>query len=223
MGSGSGGKKDTPALVKSRGGIITQQRPDRSLLFNGMSSGNLAVRRGSFILYYPMILTGNEIINQVRLGNIVIDPFDEKNVNPNSYNYRLGDKYTLVPKVPELRCLRAEDLREIPEEGLLLSPRQLYLAATHEVIGSNRYVVCLIGRSSVGRLGLFLQVSADLGNLGPSHRWTLELTCVQPIVVYPMMKIGQVSFWVPEGDIVEYNGSYTNFNVPRHCDHRLLF
>lgn len=40
-----------------------------------------------------MILTGSQIIEEVKHGNIMIEPFSEKQVNPNSYNYRLGDYY----------------------------------------------------------------------------------------------------------------------------------
>ena len=160
-----------------------------------------------------MILSGKEIIKQVKLGNIFIDPFIEKDVNPNSYNYRLGEQYVPVSAVPILEDNFGTDiLRTIPEDGLLLQPGKVYLSHTHEKMGSNKFVTELIGRSSIGRLGLFLQLHADLGNLGPAHKWTLELTCVQPIIVYPKMKIGQVSFWIPEGFIFEYEGKYTDYN-----------
>lgn len=39
-----------------------------------------------------MILTGSEIENRVRSGEIVISPFSHENVNPNSYNFRLHDQ-----------------------------------------------------------------------------------------------------------------------------------
>jgi dCTP deaminase len=170
-----------------------------------------------------MILTGKEIVKQVKNGNIVIAPFDAGNINPNSYNYRLGDYYTQVPELLSLGETREDvDLKTIPEEGLQLEPGIVYLCSTYETIGSSKYVTLLIGRSSVARLGLFLQISADLGNLGPAHKWTLELTCVQPIIVYPRMKIGQVSFWVPCGIIKEYSGNYTNFNIPKHSIYDLL-
>jgi dCTP deaminase len=70
---------------------------------------------------------------------------------------------------------------------------------------------------------LFLEISADLGNLGTAHKWTLEITSVQPVIIYPYMKIGQVSFWIPEGDIINYQGNYTNFNIPQNCFFESLF
>lgn len=175
-----------------------------------------------------MILTGNEIKRQVKMGNITIQPFTEKDVNPNSYNYRLGEEYTIVSPNIDLIVnsnfeTKKEKLKKIPRDGLLLEPGKAYLANTLEIIGSNKFVTSLIGRSSLGRLGLFLQISADLGNLGPPHKWTLEMTCVQPIIVYPYMKIGQVSFWVPEGEIKEYKGEYTNYNSPKHTIYKRFF
>jgi dCTP deaminase len=88
---------------------------------------------------------------------------------------------------------------EIPETGYVLQPGRLYLGHTYERIGSTHFVPSLIGRSSLGRLGLFLQITADLGHLGTYHKWTLEMTVVQPLRIYPKMRIGQVSFWEPQG------------------------
>ncbi|WHX50773.1 hypothetical protein QNH46_09050 [Paenibacillus woosongensis] len=165
-----------------------------------------------------MILTGKEIEKQVSHKNIIIEPFDPSCINPNSYNYKLGDQIIELSRdVSLLNAMSQDDYQEIPKEGFLLKPGQVYLASTHEIIGSNKFVTSLIGRSSVGRLGLYLQISADLGNLGPAHKWTLELVCVQPIKVYPRMKVGQVSFWKPYGDINEYNGQYTSYHKPQIC------
>jgi dCTP deaminase len=162
-----------------------------------------------------MILTRSEIHAEVCNKNIVLEPYTPSQLNPNSYNYRLGSI---------LREVRAESsLGEVAPDGepfaievsgTLLQPGRVYLGHTVETIGSRKYVVSLMGRSSVGRLGLYLQLSADLGNLGDAHCWTLELTCVQPIVVYPNMLIGQITFWVPHGIVTEYEGPYTKHSVP---------
>jgi dCTP deaminase len=166
-----------------------------------------------------MILTGPEIARQVERGNIVIRPFRYEQVNPNSYNYRLGP--VLTPLAGFGAAWPGGSV-SIPESGFCLQPRAVYLAKTAEVIGSEQFVTSLIGRSSVGRLGLFVQISADLGNLGPAHSWTLEMTVIQPLVVYPGMRIGQVSFWCPSGTIESYRGSYTRHSEPMGClDKRL--
>jgi dCTP deaminase len=96
-----------------------------------------------------------------------------------------------------------------------LQPKKLYLGSTVEEIGSDHFVTQLIGRSSVGRLGLFLQITASLGHVGSKHCWTLELKVVQPLRIYPNMKIGQVSFWKMDGvDMIDYNGKYQKYSLP---------
>jgi dCTP deaminase len=164
-----------------------------------------------------MILTGQEIIKRVKSKEIFIDPFEEENVNPNSYNYRLGTHYKTILNKDDKNIKAQSSLDEIPMSGLLVKPGMIILSTTFETIGSDKFVTSLIGRSSVGRLGLFLQISADLGQLGPSHKWTLEITCVQPIIIYPKMKIGQISFWVPVGRYDYYSGAYTEFDDATEC------
>jgi dCTP deaminase len=151
-----------------------------------------------------MILTGPAIRSAVKNGDVVIEPFDEKDVNPNSYNYHLADSLLLLGN-------RGKPLRNVflSAEGYVLTPGMVYLGATVERIGSERHVTLLLGRSSVGRLGIFLNVTADLGHLGSSSHWTLEITVVQPVRIYPKMKIGQVSFWQTDYDNSHrYRGRY---------------
>lgn len=146
-----------------------------------------------------MILTGSQITAAVRDGSITITPFNDDLVNPNSYNYRLAEELLILE--PNLDIRKQPRIRRvtIPPEGIVLQPHTTYLGSTVEEIGSTEFVPSLIGRSSLGRLGLFLQITADLGHIGTHHRWTLELTVVQPLRVYPNMRIGQVSFWKPVG------------------------
>jgi len=168
-----------------------------------------------------MILSGHEISRCVKAGTIVIDPFTPDQVNPNSYNYRLGPWIRMTCPDRNQDSKRVVTIR-IPEEGLLLMPKRVYLGHTAEAIGSSSYVTSLIGRSSVGRLGLYLQISADLGNLGAAHAWTLEICVVQPLRIYSGMKIGQVSFWRPIGVSECYSGVYTDYSLPAGClDHSL--
>ncbi|MQY28792.1 dCTP deaminase [Nocardia aurantia] len=163
-----------------------------------------------------MILTREAIRQSVATGSIVIQPFDEELLNPNSYNYRLGRFLKISPRsvLDPLAAVEWDEI-EIPEDGVLLEPGRLYLGHTMERIGSKSFVTSLIGRSSIGRLGVFLQISADLGHQGAIHSWTLELTAVQPTRVYAGMRIGQVSFWVPTGEPREYQGRYGSEAKPR--------
>lgn len=70
-------------------------------------------------------------------------------------------------------------------------------------------VPMLIGRSSIGRLGLAVHVTAGFGDIGFSGRWTLELLAAHPIRVYPGMEICQISYEEIEGEVLEgYHGKY---------------
>jgi dCTP deaminase len=91
----------------------------------------------------------------------------------------------------------------------------MYLGHTAEIIGSKEYAMSLIGRSSLGRYGLFLQVSANLGHTCSAHKWTLELVATKAIKIYPGMKIGQVSFWKNFGKVKKYEGKYGHLNHPQ--------
>jgi dCTP deaminase len=162
-----------------------------------------------------VILTGTAIESEVARGRIVISPFESSQVNPNSYNYRLGrflrTRTTLLSRSASTYRWQTISLNA---DGALLMPGVLYLGSTYERIGSNYYVPSLIGRSSVGRLGLYLQLSADLGQLGLVHHWTLELSATQPLRVYAGMIIGQVSFWRPRGVRSRYTGRYIDTDLP---------
>jgi len=161
-----------------------------------------------------VILTGNAIAHEVQVGNIVIEPFESAGINPNSYNYHLGSVVKTSPHLG-LDATHPEEwiCTEIPSAGLVFEPNRVYLGTTIERIGSDKFVPSLIGRSSLGRLGVFLQISADLGNLGAFHNWTLEIVVTQPIRLYAGMRCGQVTFWQPEGDIALYDGV-----MARHSD-----
>lgn len=165
-----------------------------------------------------MILTGPAIKTALRGGHILLEPFDEANLNPNSYNFHLAA--TLLVRNSNARRWRKVALRS---EGYVLEPCKVYLAATHERIGSERYATLLLGRSSIGRLGIFVNITADLGHLGSCSHWTLELTVVQPVRIYPQMKIGQVSFWLTDDESQHrYAGRYhQDFHPIANRDHRV--
>jgi dCTP deaminase len=102
----------------------------------------------------------------------------------------------------------------IPKRGMLLQPDRLYLVNTEEVMGSRRFVPIIRGRSSVGRLGLFIDITADLIDLGSINQWTLQLHAVHPVHIYAGMLIGQVTFWTTFGRRVQYGGKYLGRTSP---------
>lgn len=165
-----------------------------------------------------MILSGKEIEQQLKLGKIDISPFDSSLVNPNSYNYRISNQLYEVVDSPLDAHKKSEAIKiEFNDDGYILQPNKLYLSSTYEEIGSSEFVVSLIGRSSIGRLGLYLQITADMSQLGAKHCWTLELHVVQPVKIYPGMKIGQVSFWTVAGDTaLRYSNKESNYAEYSH-------
>ena len=132
-----------------------------------------------------MILSGNEIKLQHEAGTIVIEPWDEERLNPNSYNVSLAPELMVYTEA----CLDPrQDNRTrtitIPEEGLVLTPGKLYLGRTNEWTETYGLVPKLEGRSSIGRLGLFVRI-------------------------YPNMEIGQLSYHPVCGEVTDtYHGKY---------------
>ncbi len=158
-----------------------------------------------------MILSGKEIEKHIG-KEIIIEPFDRSRVNPNSYNLTLHNEL-LVYENNELDMKKLNPTKRItiPEEGLLLEPNRLYLGRTNEFTKTNGFVPMLEGRSSTGRLGLFIHVTAGFGDVGFSGYWTLEIFCIQPIRIYPNAQICQIYYHTIEGDYEPYSsGKYQN-------------
>lgn len=159
-----------------------------------------------------MILSGLEIKKQIANGNIRIDPYDETLLNPNSYNLRLHNEMLVyTDDVLDMKQPLHTEKLIIPEEGLLLKPGRLYLGRTHEYTATKNFVPMLEGRSSIGRLGLYIHVTAGFGDVGFAGYWTLEIQCVQPVRIYPMVEICQIYYHTIQGDYEEYvSGKYQN-------------
>lgn len=155
-----------------------------------------------------MILSGHEI--QARLGqDIKIDPYQEENLNPNSYNLTLHNELiTYEELVLDMRKANRIRRIEIPPSGLVLNPNQLFLGRTVEHTETHNLVPMIEGRSSIGRLGLFVHVTAGFGDVGFKGYWTLEMFAVQPVRIYPGVPICQIFYHEICGDITEYNSKY---------------
>lgn len=156
------------------------------------------------------ILTGNEIRIQQEIGNIIIEDFDPTRLGPNSYNLRLSPELMAYKEaVLDPRKENRTGKALIPPEGLVLQPGHLYLAKTMEYTETHRHVPMLVGRSSIGRLGIFVHVTAGFGDIGFCGNWTLELTCVEPVRVYPGMELCQIFYQTVDGEILDlYDGKY---------------
>ena len=158
-----------------------------------------------------MILSGREILRHIG-KEIVIEPFDAGRINPNSYNLSIANEL-LEYENTVLDMKKANPTRKIliPEDGLLLEPNKLYLGRTNEFTKTDKFVPMLEGRSSTGRLGLFIHVTAGFGDVGFAGYWTLEIFCIQPIRIYPNVEICQIYYHDIHGDYDPYDsGKYQN-------------
>ena len=159
-----------------------------------------------------MILSGKEILKNIESKDIIIEPFDKSRVNPNSYNLTLSDELLVSENdLLDMKIPNETRLIKIPEEGLVLEPNKLYLGRTNEFTKTEKFVPMLEGRSSTGRLGLFIHVTAGFGDIGFAGYWTLEIFCVQPIKIYPNTQICQIYYHDIHGEYDLYkSGKYQN-------------
>lgn len=161
-----------------------------------------------------MILSGKEIKKRIYKGDIVIDPFEEFQLNPNSYDLTLANEllvYSSNKEYLDMADVNPYKILEIPESGLVLKPGTLYLGKTKEWTETKNLVPMLEGRSSVGRLGISIHATAGFGDVGYRGCWTLEISCVEPVKIYPNVPICQIFYHTIEGEIeTTYNGKYQN-------------
>ena len=163
-----------------------------------------------------MILVDRDILKAVQDGDIVIEPFDPSSMGTNSYDVHLGpllltyreemDERMYYPMPLDAARSRATQEHRISDAGVLLKPGVLYLGSTVEYTESHRHVPFLEGKSSLGRLGMSIHVTAGKGDVGFCNHWTMEITVVHPLRVYAGMPVGQL-IWFQTSDtpIVPYH------------------
>lgn len=158
-----------------------------------------------------VILSGKEIYRNLN-KKIFIEPFNERQLNPNSYNLRLHNQLLVYEDpVLDMRKPNKTSVLTIPESGLVLEPNRLYLGRTVEYTRTEGFVPMLEGRSSVGRLGLVVHVTAGFGDVGFAGYWTLEMFCIKPIRIYAGVEICQIYYHTICGDYEPYSsGKYQN-------------
>lgn len=113
------------------------------------------------------------------------------------------------------------EIKDIPQNGLLCKPNEVYLIGTKETVGSNLYEPILTAKSSIGRLGVNVAF-AIFGDIGFHGTWTLQVTTTYPTLIYPNMKIGQIYFLTPSRDVTDYdlyNGKYQGSTTVRASEY----
>jgi dCTP deaminase len=158
-----------------------------------------------------MILTDKKILEAIDNGEIVIEPYRPSCLGTNSYDVHLGKTLAIYKDhILDARKHNEIEYIEIPEEGYVLYPGVLYLGVTEEYTETHASVPFLEGKSSVGRLGIDIHATAGKGDVGFCNTWTLEISCTQPVRIYAGMPIGQLIYFLVEGDIENYYNRKTN-------------
>jgi len=151
-----------------------------------------------------MILSDRDIRIAIQNKEIFIDPFDENDIKPASIDLHL-DRHFLIfdsvrnfvidPKIPMDDIMREVTIEE--DRPFVLHPGEFALGMIYETTGvGNKLVGRLEGKSSVGRMGLLIHVTAGFLDPGNSLKMTLELhnTANMPILLYYKMPIAQMAF-----------------------------
>lgn len=150
-----------------------------------------------------MILADVDIRKAVKNGDIVINDFDTKRLQPASYDILLGNKFFLTEthtdgyidpsrkKFPKVREIRLKD-----GEHFVLHPGVSVLSWSRDYFGSDKYLIQLSGKSSLARIGLIVHNTAGIINPGHFLNITLELYNLNniPIILRPGMEIAQLTF-----------------------------
>ncbi len=166
-----------------------------------------------------MILTDYQILEEIEKGTILIEPYRPECLGTNSYDVHLG-RYlaTYQDRILDAKLHNKIDHFEIPMEGIVLQPGTLYLGVTEEYTETLAHVPFLEGKSSTGRLGIDIHATAGKGDVGFCNTWTLEISVAQPVRVYYGMPIGQLIYFVVNGEVKtmynkKKNAKYSNRTI----------
>lgn len=150
-----------------------------------------------------MFLSDVDIHAAVKNGEIILEPFDPKRLQPATYDIRLGNTFI----VNESHSTKAIDPAkgvfpktqtvEVKDGGeFVLHPGVSILGYSKEKFGSDNYLIEVNGKSSLARIGLIVHNSASIVNPGHNLHIAFELCNLNnvPIVLRPGMEIAQLSF-----------------------------
>lgn len=160
------------------------------------------------------LLVYDGILEAIEVGSIVINPFVSGNLGPNSYDLTLSKHMAYYRR----HILDPDEVNEtceftLHDNGTKINPGTLYLACTNEFTSCIDFIPDVSGKSTLGRLGLCVHQTAGWGDNGFKGDWTLEITCVQPIILRPGMKIAQIRWnTISSYTSAPYDGKYCNYS-----------
>lgn len=151
-------------------------------------------------------------------GELVVDPIDAQSIQPASIDCRLGDHFLIIEDTQmDILTLDTEiKYREITNDSITIPPHSFLLATTQEYLElPNDLTAFVEGRSSIGRIGLFIQ-NAGWVDPGFKGRITLELYNASslPIKLQAGKRICQLVFAKMDQQAENpYAGKYQGQNV----------
>lgn len=160
-----------------------------------------------------MILSDITIHQMLSDGKLIISPMQERQIQPASVDIRLGDTFCIVEDSSEgiINLEREVRYKTIKSDTYLLLPGQFVLATTMEYIALPDNLTAFVeGRSSLGRLGLFVQ-NAGWVDPGFKGEITLELFNANrcAIELKAGRRIGQLVFALMDKPaLYPYQGKY---------------
>lgn len=152
-----------------------------------------------------MVLSNEEIWDEIAYSEFDIHPLEVEQVQPASVDLRLGDEFTVFSERPQspLQEIDSRDDRHLDifsedrenVESILIEPDKFYLGTTRETINLPRDILCRVsGRSSIGRLGIEIHSTAGICDPGWSGQITLEISnnMPKPVRLYSGQRVCQI-------------------------------
>jgi dCTP deaminase len=165
-----------------------------------------------------MILSDLTLREMIKSGELGITPLTEESIQPASIDCRLGNHFLVV----EDRQMQTIDLnteiiyREIEGDSITIPPHSFLLATTLETVNLPDNLTAFVeGRSSIGRIGLFIQ-NAGWVDPGFEGQITLELYNANslPIRLEAGRRICQLVFCrMDQATLSPYRGKYQGQNT----------
>ena len=161
-----------------------------------------------------MILTSEQIYNFIGKNQIIIEPFYKTNLGTVSYKFHIDNQILKISNdVDSKKECKPKNII-MNKVGYKLQPNNIYLCNTYEKMGSYIFAQKIFGIKKISSLGMYLDISANLGHSGCITKWTLELRVLHDLMIYPYQSIGQITFWVLDGIHEMYKGKYNNKSMP---------
>lgn len=184
-----------------------------------------------------MLLSDRDILEEMRNGNIIIEPFEPERLQPNGYDISVGPVYyclrpdldALFPfdrellekafekRIAEIRTIKVGE-KKFRGRFIEIPPHGFVLAATSERVGTRNGVVASIRtRSSLARCGICVVRGAGWGDVGFDGVWTIEIqSAIDKTFYLPVgLRVGQMVFFKTRSPPQnQYHGKYSGFSEP---------